>query len=272
MHVTSRTVSGGSRALHASDATDGERDPRALKVGVIVPALNEEATIAAVISRVPYPPEWITVVDNGSTDQTAARACAAGARAVEEPRRGYGRACLAGIAANRDADVLVFIDVDLSEDPADIPTLVDPIAHGQADFVLGCRTGADRLWHAHVGTALCVWLINRLWRCAYRDLSPFRAIRRASLEALDMRDETWGWTIEMQVRAVEVGLRSMEPAVVSGARAGGRSKISGTLMGSIRAGAKMLGTILYLYVTRRRGIRVTSRHRTRPSEVQERGD
>ncbi|MPZ21508.1 MAG: glycosyltransferase [Luteitalea sp.] len=223
-----------------------------MKIAVIVPALNEEATIATAIARVPYPPERVTVVDNGSRDQTTARARAAGARAIPEGRRGYGRACLAGIAANRDADVLVFIDADLSEDPADIPKLVEPIVRDQADLVLGYRTGAERLWHARLGTRFCVWLINRLWHCAYRDLGPFRAIRRTALETLEMHDETWGWTIEMQTKAVEAGLRWLEVPVSSGARAGGQSKISGTLRGSIRAGAKMLGTILYLRLTRQR--------------------
>lgn len=221
------------------------------EIAIIVPALNEEATIAAVIGRVPYPANWVTVVDNGSTDQTAERAREAGARVIAEPRRGYGRACLAAIAANTSADIIVFIDADLSEDPADIPRLVAPIAGDQADLVLGERMGTNRPWHARLGTTLCVWLINRLWSSAYHDLGPFRAIRRTALEALQMRDQTWGWTIEMQVRATEAGLRCRELPVRSGVRAGGTSKISGTLRGSIRAGVKMLTTILRLHLTRR---------------------
>jgi glycosyltransferase involved in cell wall biosynthesis len=224
-------------------------------IAVVIPALNEEATIEQVIRRLPYPPGRVTIVDNGSTDRTAPRARAAGATVVCEPRRGYGRACLAGVAANPDADILVFLDADLSEDPSDVLTLVEPIARDEADFVLGWRTGAGRLWHARVGTALCVWLINRLWGSTYRDLGPFRAIRRSSFNALGMRGETWGWTIEMQVKASEAGLRCLEHPIPSGPRAAGKSKISGSLVGTVRAGARMLQTIvcLRLQMLRREG-------------------
>lgn len=221
------------------------------RVAVIVPARDEAETIAELVRRVPLPPRQVTVADNGSRDGTGALAQAAGARVVQVPGRGYGRACLAGIRANQHADILVFLDADLSERPEDLPALVDPIVRGEADLVLGTRCGGARPWHARAGTRLCVGLINALWGGRYTDLGPYRAIRCSALEALEMRDETWGWTIEMQVKALEAGLRVVEVPVRSGPRAGGRSKISGTIGGTIRAAARMLGIIVQLSLTRR---------------------
>ena len=222
------------------------------RVRVIVPALDEADSIVTMIRRVPYPARAVIVADNGSTDDTAALAEAAGARVVRVPRRGYGRACLAGISADPDADVFVFLDADLSEEPEQMSLLVEPIVRDEADLVLGARGGVGRPWHARIGTTLCVWLINRFWRTRYADLGPFRAIRGSSLRALEMRDETWGWTIEMQVKAAERGLRALEVPVASGPRAAGRSKISGSLVGSARAAGRMLEIIARLRLTRRR--------------------
>lgn len=219
-------------------------------VAVIVPALDEEDNIVEVIERLPVPADRVTIVDNGSTDRTAALAAAAGARVIHVARKGYGRACLAGIAANRAADILVFADADLSERPEDADLLVQPIVDGTADMVLGARVGTDRPWHASLGTALCVWAINLLWRGSFTDLGPFRAIRRADLDRLGMADETWGWTIEMQVKALEAGLRCIEWPIPSGPRAGGRSKISGSLVGTVRAASKMLTIIARLRMSR----------------------
>lgn len=222
------------------------------RVAVVVPALNEAGTIVAMIRRVPFPPSHVIVADNGSTDETAALATDAGARVVRVPHRGYGRACRAGIKAAWHADMFVFLDADLSEDPGDIPLLVGPIARDEADLVLGVRHGEGRPWHARLGTALCVWLINRLWGTRYHDLGPFRAVRGSSLRALGMRDGTWGWTIEMQVKASERGLRCVEVPVASGPRAAGRSKISGSVLGTLRAAGRMLETIARLRLTRHR--------------------
>ncbi len=224
-------------------------------LAVIIPALNEAETIADVIARVPYPARNVTVVDNGSTDATAALAIGAGAHVVHVSRRGYGRACLAGIQANPDAELFVFLDADLSERPEDMQRLVEPILQGEADLVLGARGGQGRPWHARIGTSLCVWAINSLWSTRYSDLGPFRAIRATSLHALDMRDQTWGWTIEMQVKAVEADLRAIEVVVTSGPRLAGRSEISGSFVGSIRAGARMLQIIARLHVSAHRRAR-----------------
>jgi hypothetical protein len=191
-------------------------------------------------------------------------AVAAGARLVVEPRRGYGRACLAGIAANPEAEAFVFVDADLSESPEEMLDLVHPILTGEMDLVLGARDGRHRPWHARGGAALCVWLINWLWGTSYTDLGPFRAIRSSSLLALGMRDETWGWTIEMQVKAAEQGLRWREIHVYSGPRAGGASKISGSVAGTLRAAGRMLETIVRLRLTRRE--RLASADRAPASE------
>ena len=222
-----------------------------LSVSVIVPALNEAEAIGAVLDEIPPVACSVIVADNGSTDRTVELAVAKGARVVREPRRGYGRACLAGLRADTEGGIVVFLDADRSDFPEEMNTLVAPIRAGEADLVLGCREGVGRPWSARVGTAACVALINLLWRTAYRDLGPFRAVRRVSLDRLGMVDQTWGWTIEMQVKAKEAGLRIVELPVKQRPRLG-TSKISGTLMGVARAGTRMIMTILRLRITRSR--------------------
>ena len=212
-------------------------------VAIVIPALDEEEAIGQVLAHVPYPAGCVTVVDNGSTDRTVEIARAAGARVIREPRLGYGAACYTGFVANRDAEVMVFLDADFSEEPEQMTDLVAPIEAGEADFVLGRRVGVGRPWHARAGTWLCVTAINAIWGTSYRDLGPFRAIRRASLERLGMRDRTWGWTIEMQVKAARLGLRFVEIPVAYRRRRFGASKISGTVLGSARAGIKILWTV-----------------------------
>ncbi|MEX2271925.1 MAG: glycosyltransferase family 2 protein [Vicinamibacterales bacterium] len=221
-----------------------------MKIAVIIPALNEAETIVQAIRRVPLAPDRITVVDNGSSDGTSWMARAYGARVVATSPPGYGRACLAGMAINDDAEVLVFMDADLSERPEDLSVLLEPILSGDADLVMGSRGGRGRPWHADAGTRLCVWLINRWWGTAYEDLGPFRAVRASSLWMLDMQDRTWGWTIEMQVKAAEAGLRCLELPIASGQRAAGTSKISGSIIGTARAAVRMLQTIIWLRLTR----------------------
>jgi glycosyltransferase involved in cell wall biosynthesis len=220
------------------------------RVAIIIPALNEEDAIGEVLAHLPLPASSATVVDNGSTDRTAAIALEAGARVVGEPRRGYGAACLAGLAANTDADIIVFLDADFSEEPEQMRDLLAPIESGETDLALGTRVGPGRPWHARLGTRFCVASINLLWGTRYTDLGPFRAIRRSALDALHMTDRTWGWTIEMQVKAAEVALRTVEIPVRTRPRIG-RSKISGTVSGTMKAAARMITMIVSLRLTRR---------------------
>jgi len=224
------------------------------RVVVVIPAVDEEEAIGRVVTEIPAAADEVIVVDNGSRDGTAARALAAGARVVREPRRGYGQACLAGIAAAPDADVFAFVDGDHSDYPQQLPSLLAPILAGEADLVVGSRRlgraapGAHP-WHAVVGTRLCVALMNRLIGTEATDLGPFRAITATALRRLDMRDRDFGWTVEMQVKARRRGLRVREVPVDYRPRIG-RSKVSGTLAGSVRAGAKILGTIARYALTR----------------------
>ena len=219
------------------------------RVTVVIPALDEAEAIGQVLAELPGFVTATIVVDNGSTDATADVARAAGATVVREPRRGYGRACAAGLAASRDAGVVVFLDADRSDYPAEMAALVRPVLDGEADLVMGRRGGRGRPLAARFGTALCLALINRLWGVRYRDLGPFRAIRREALDRLRMADRTYGWTIEMQVKAVEAGLRVLELPIRQRPRIG-RSKVSGTLVGALRAGGRMLWTIWSLRRTR----------------------
>lgn len=218
-----------------------------MRVAVIIPALDEEEGIGLVLREIPPVASEVIVVDNGSRDGTAEVARAAGARVVSEPRRGYGRACLTGIAASEAADVLAFLDADHSDYPAQLGDVLAPILAGEADLVIGSRhlgrsAGGAHPWHAVLGTRLCVLLMNRLIGTTATDLGPFRAITAEALRRLEMRDPDYGWTVEMQLKAARLGLRVREVPVDYRPRVG-RSKVSGTLSGSLRAGAKILGTI-----------------------------
>lgn len=216
-------------------------------VAVVVPALDEEQAIGRVIADIPDFVDDIVVADNGSTDATAAVARAAGARIVTERERGYGAACLAGIAALHDADIVVFLDGDYSDDPAQMALLVDPIANGTADLVIGSRTQISQVpgalaHHQRFGNWLACLLIKRIWGVSYTDLGPFRAIDRRALERLGMSERTFGWTVEMQIKAARDGLRTLEVPVSYRPRIG-TSKISGTIRGSFNAGRAILGQI-----------------------------
>jgi glycosyltransferase involved in cell wall biosynthesis len=217
---------------------------------LIIPALNEARALRKVLEEIPAGVFGeIIVVDNGSTDDTATVARNAGARVVAEQRRGYGSACLAGISAlPREADVVVFMDADGSDLPSDADALMEPIVQDEADLVIGSRElGAAESGslspHQRLGNRLAVRLVSLLYGHKYTDLGPFRAIRRSALERLGMRDTNFGWTIEMQVKAVQRGLRIAEAPVSYRKRQAGQSKISGSLLGSAAAGAKILWTV-----------------------------
>jgi len=225
---------------------------RQASVALIIPALNEQPSIGRVLAEIPaglY--SQVVVADNGSTDRTGEIARSAGAQVVFEPRRGYGSACLAALAALDPAtDVVVFMDGDASDVPAEARLLLRPILDGSADLVIGSRThgraeAGSLPLHQRFGNRLATSLIRLLYGHRYSDLGPFRAIRTTSLAALRMRDPGFGWTIEMQVKALQMGLRVAE-APVSYRRRVGVSKISGSLKASLAAGAKILWTIARL--------------------------
>jgi glycosyltransferase involved in cell wall biosynthesis len=218
-------------------------------IGVVIPVLNERESIGLVLRDLPKSlVRQVIVVDNGSADDTAAIAERAGAQVVRQPRRGYGAACLAGIGAlAAGIDVVVFLDGDYSDFPEELDDLVRPVLDDEADLVIGSRVLKKEnrgalLPQAYWGNKLATFLIERFWKFTYTDLGPFRAIRRRSLEALGMRDATFGWTVEMQIKALKAGLRVREVPVSYRKRIG-QSKISGTLGGSLRAGARIVMTI-----------------------------
>ena len=220
-----------------------------MSVSVIIPALNEEETIADVVRNVPHEiVSEIIVVDNGSDDRTAERARAAGARVVAEPHRGYGRACAAGVRAlGQDCEIVVFLDGDGSDCPELMPCLVEPIISGRYDFVIGSRTRGEReagsLNFQQVFAGRIAGLLVQLrYGVRYTDMCPFRAIRYDALAGLGMREETYGWNLEMQMRAARAGLRVLEVPVNHRRRAGGKSKVSGTLRGTLLAGTRILAT------------------------------
>jgi len=217
------------------------------KIGVVIPALNEEAAIGRVITAIPVWADEIVVVDNGSRDGTAQAARAAGARVVAESERGYGAACQAGIKALRAPDIVVFLDGDYSDKPEEMAALTDPIAAGAADLVVGSRVRGRRGPGAltpqqRFGNWLACRLIRRIWGTPCSDLGPFRAIRADALRSLKLEDRAYGWTVEMQLKAAESGLKYVEVPVSYRARIG-VSKISGTLRGSLLAGITILRLI-----------------------------
>lgn len=225
---------------------------------LVIPAVDEEAAIGVTLSRVPrdlY--RQIVVADNGSRDRTAEIARAAGATVVFEPERGYGAACLRALAAlPEDAEAVVFMDADASDAPEEAGRLLEPIYSGRADLVLGSRELGQAepgalLPHQRFGNWLATRLIRWLYGHAYTDLGPFRAISIPALRRLDMRDRNYGWTIEMQIRAIQHGLRILEVPVSYRPRIG-VSKVSGNLQASIRAGLKILWTVFRLSLAKPR--------------------
>jgi glycosyltransferase involved in cell wall biosynthesis len=229
------------------------------RLAIVLPARDEEAALPLVLAELPRArAPVIVVVDNGSRDGTARVAAAGGATVVHEPRPGYGQACLAGLAwllegrglvpPLGDDDWIVFLDADHSDYPEDLERLLAPLAAGTAEFVLGSRIlgGADMealLPQAWFGNRLACFLMRCLFGARYTDLGPFRALRVGALRRLAMGDTGFGWTIEMQLKAKSLGLAVCEVPVRYRARIG-KSKITGTVRGTLRAGVKILGWIL----------------------------
>lgn len=226
-------------------------------IDVIIPAYNEELSIGLVLKELPWDLlREVVVSNNASTDRTAAVARSAGATVVDEPRRGYGSACLRAMEYLRrrpealPPDIVVFLDGDHSDYPEELPELIRPILEGQADLVIGSRALGQRQRGSMMpqqifGNWLATTLIRLLYGYRFTDLGPFRAVRWEKLEALNMQDPNFGWTVEMQVKAARQRLRCVEVPVRYRQRVG-VSKVSGTIAGSVRAGHKILWTIFRL--------------------------
>ena len=224
---------------------------------VVIPTLDEAQSIAAVVRSIPRPlVARIIVADGGSRDATVRRAQEAGAEVIGAGR-GYGRACLAATMAADDADIVVFMDGDGADDPQIIARFLEPIRSGRFDFVIGSRARGKRepgsiAWHQLAAGILAGWGMRLLYGVRYTDMCAFRAIRRDALLELGMRELTYGWNIEMQMRAARAGLRILEIPVDYRRRSGGTSKVAGSLSGTVRAGVRIIATF----------VRVS--HQTRP--------
>lgn len=228
--------------------------PHAPPVAVLIPAFDEEESLPGVLDawRAQDIPLHLVVVDNGSTDHTAQRAAQRGATVVYEPDQGYGQACLAGLRYLQQRgvppEIVVISDADGADDPADLRALLTPLTEGEADLVIGSRTlgqaddGALSP-QARAGNTVALTLMSQLHGRRFSDLGPFRAIRFDALCALEMEDTTWGWNVEMQLKALRRGLRVVEVPVHYRRRVAGASKISGSFTGAIRAGFKMLWAV-----------------------------
>jgi glycosyltransferase involved in cell wall biosynthesis len=231
--------------------------PRDGAVALVIPTLNEEASIAGVIGGIPRDlVSRIIVADGGSRDGTVMQARRAGAE-VLDVGRGYGRACLKGAMAAKDADVVVFMDGDGADDPRAIAALIAPIRSGRYDFVVGSRVRGSResgsiAWHQIAAGRLAGLGMRVLYGVRQTDMCAFRAIRRDSLLGLGMQEMTYGWNIEMQMRAARAGLRILEIPVDYRLRTGGSSKVAGNLRGSLRAGGRIVATFFRVAISGRR--------------------
>jgi glycosyltransferase involved in cell wall biosynthesis len=221
-----------------------------MRVALVIPVIDEGATIAGVVRAVPRDVvDEIVVVDGGSRDDTVAAARAAGARVIVEPRAGYGAACLAGVRAAADCEVIAFIDGDGSDDPADLKRVVAPILAGEQDFVIGSRARGAREAgsmgaHQLLAGRLAGLAMRALYGVRYSDMGPLRVIRRDALDRLNMRERTYGWNLEMQMRAARARLRILELPVAHRHRAGGASKVAGSLRGTLRASWNLAATFV----------------------------
>ncbi len=235
---------------------------------LIIPALDEQANINALFDVLDALPAGlvrrVVLADNGSTDQTAAMACARGAIVVHEPQRGYGAACLKALDFLRNNDppnIVAFVDADLADDPTALRAVLEPILSGAADVSIGCRPAQAEPGSLNAvqrfGNRLACTMMRVLTGAKYRDLGPMRAVAWGALLRMHMADRTWGWTVEMQMKAALLGLRVAQVDVPYRNRRSGTSKISGSLRGATAAGTKIIATILSLWWNRR-GVRTSS--------------
>jgi glycosyltransferase involved in cell wall biosynthesis len=228
-----------------------------MRISVIIPTRNEASALTHVLADVPADlVDEVLVVDSNSTDGTPGVAARMGARVIAEPRRGYGQACLTGIAHASSPDVIVFLDGDYSDRPAELPHLLAPIVEGRADITIGSRLAGSRVrgampWHAAFGNRLAAFLINILFRQRITDLGPFRAARADVLRRLALEETTYGWAVEMIVKGASQGFRVVEVPVSYYPRVG-KSKISGTVGGTLGAAWFIFSRILSYYVQRHR--------------------
>jgi glycosyltransferase involved in cell wall biosynthesis len=250
--VGRRRVAGAAVAVRAVVG-----DLSQVRVSVIIPTHNEASAIGRVLADIPADlVTEILVVDSNSTDGTPAIAAKMGVRVVREPRRGYGRACLTGLANANAPDVVVFLDGDYSDRPAELPRLLTPITEGRADITLGSRLGGQRVagalpWHAVFGNRLSAGLIRLLYGVNISDLGPFRAARADVLGELALKETTYGWAVEMILKGALQGFRIVEVPVSYYPRIG-KSKISGTMRGTLGAAWFILSRIVRYYFRRRR--------------------
>lgn len=228
-----------------------------MRVSVVIPTHNEVQAIGRVLADLP--PRMVSeviVVDSNSTDGTPQIAVQMGARVIQEPRRGYGRACLTGLANANEPDVVVFLDGDYSDRPSELPILLAPIVEGRADITLGSRLEANRKsdslpWHQSFGNRLAAALIRRLYGVNITDLGPFRAGRASALRTLALEEATYGWAVEMILKGALAGFRIVEVPVSYHPRIG-KSKIGGTLKGTVGAAWFILTRIVRYYFRRRK--------------------
>jgi glycosyltransferase involved in cell wall biosynthesis len=220
-----------------------------MNIAVIIPAFNEEQSIAKVINDIPKTVSEIIVVNNNSTDGTVEAAARAGSTVLHETYKGYGAACLKGIefCKSKEFDIIVFLDGDYSDYPEEMKFLTEPIINGEFDFVLGSRVLGKREkgalpFQSQVGSIIAGFLINLFWKFKYTDLGPFRAIRFDKLIELNMEDKWFGWTVEMQIRAIKTGLKIKEVPVSYRNRIG-KSKVTGTIKGTVMASIIIIKTI-----------------------------
>ena len=228
---------------------------KSLRVSVIIPTHNEVQAIGRVLADLPsHLVTEVIVVDSNSTDGTPDLARSLGAQVLQEPRRGYGRACLTGLANTDNPDIVVFLDGDYSDRPSELSILLAPIIEGRADITLGSRTGNPGVlpWHQSFGNHLAASLIRLLYGVKVSDLGPFRAGRADVLRALALEETTYGWAVEMILKGAIAGYRIVEVPVSYHPRIG-KSKISGTVKGTIGAGWFILSLIVRYYFRRRRG-------------------